>query len=87
MSAPANTSGRAIPGTGPVPEEVDGSVLQQPMNRQQAASAEQLQRAIQQLEQATRDMGNSASSRQSGQQGGQAQSEAQKAAERLKQAV
>ena len=55
--------------------------------RQQQASNEQLQRAIQQLEQATRDMSQSASARNGqGGQSGQAQNDAQSAAERLKQA-
>jgi hypothetical protein len=57
-----------------------------PMSRGQQ---QQLDNAIRELDQATRDMSSSASARQPGQQGqqaGAAQSEAQKAAERLKQA-
>ena len=57
-----------------------------PQSRQQAMNSQQLERAIKELEQATRDMSNSASASQQGQQNGQAQSEAQQAAERLKQA-
>ncbi|HVW85572.1 MAG TPA: hypothetical protein VHB50_12870, partial [Bryobacteraceae bacterium] len=57
-------------------------------NQMSRGQQQQLDQAIRQLEQATRDMSNSASARQNGQQGqqGSAQSEAQRAAERLKQA-
>ncbi len=55
-------------------------------SRQEAMNSQQLERAIKELEQATRDMSNSASANQQGQQNGQGQTEAQRAAEQLKQA-